>query len=328
MSGELAGYARHFQEGTRVRVGVPLSGGGAFQEWGVVRSLAGDLLELHLSRDFLPQQASLTVGGMLDLRLFDQHGAWHCRSMVAGHFEENRLLLRLIEGVTRHEPRQFFRQDVYLALDYRHPPSQSLDEVRERWRQRLWAQEFAAQSPAPDEAGELDAFRREIRERLEQKKAAPPVAANISGGGVRLNIPERLRPGMLIELTIHLPEPHRVLELVGEVVQVRPLPDETRFSTALSFRFIEEADRDRLIAYISARQLDQLARQAPRWSSPSPLRTLVPGQRLRLALGLALLAALLGWQAHSIVERRESGAKNEIQRIFDEALASYLKQRR
>ena len=328
MSGDLAQYARHFQQGTRVRVGVPLSGGGAFQEWGVVRSLESDLLELDLSRDFLPPQATLHLGGMVDLRIFDPEGVRHCSSMVAGGLEEHRLLLRLIEGVTRYEPREFFRQDLYLALDYRLPPSQTPDEVRERWRQRLWAQEFAAQSPDQDEAGALDAVRQEIRERLEQKKAAPPVAANLSGGGVRLNIPERLRSGMLIELTIYLPTPQRVLELVGEVVQARPLPDEARFSTALSFRYIEEADRDRLIGYLSARQLDQLARQAPRWPSCAPLPGFARGRRLRLALGLALLAALVAWQMHAIVANRESGAKHEIQRIFDDALAGYLRERR
>ena len=328
MSEGAADYARHFKEGARVRVGVPLAGGGKFQEWGVVHSLEDDLLQLELSRDFLPLQATLSVGGIVDLSLFDREGARHCRSMVAGELREHGLLLRLVEGGTRHEPRQFFRQDVYLALEYRLPPSQSLQEARERWRQRLWAQEFAAQSPDQDEAGGLDAVRKEIRGRLEQKKKAPPLAANLSGGGVRLNIPERLRPGMLIELTLYLPEPQRVLELVGEVVQVRPLPDGSRFSTALSFRFIEEADRDRLIGYISSRQLAQLAQQAPRWPAPRPLQAPGRWRRLRLALLLALLTALVVLQICAIVARRKSGEKHEIQRIFDDALATYLKQRR
>ncbi|HBG05192.1 MAG: pilus assembly protein PilZ [Geobacteraceae bacterium GWC2_58_44] len=328
MSGDLAQYAKHFQEGTRVRVGVPLAGGGSFQEWGVVGSLERDLLELDLSRDFLPQQASLRLGGIIDLGLLDPEGARHCRAMVAGEFENHRLLLRLIESVTVFEPREFFRQDVYLPLDYRLPPRQIGEEIRERWRQRLWAREFAAQSRDPEEAGELDALREEIRGSLEGKKAAPPAAANISGGGVRLNICERLRPGMLIELSIQLPDSQRVLEMVGEVVQVRALPDRTGYSTALRYRFIDEADRDRLIGYISARQLSQLAQQAPRWQGAQRSEPAAGSRRLRLAVGVAILAALVGFQLRAIVVKRERGEKHEIARIFEKAIADYLRERR
>ena len=37
--------------------------------------------------------------------------------------------------------------------------------------------------------------------------------------------------------------------------------------------------------------------------------------------------ALIGGQGYAIVAQRESGRKYEVQRIFDDALASYLKQR-
>lgn len=327
MSGDLAEYARHFQEGARVRVGVPLAEGGAFQEWGVVRSLESDLLELDLSRDFLPLQASLRLGGIINLGLLSNEGVRHCKGMVAGEIASHRMLLRLIEQVTLFEPREFFRQDVYLPLNFRLPPNQSAGEIRERWRQRLWAKEFAAQSPEPGEKGELYALREEIRSRLEDKKAAAPVAANMSGGGVRLNISDRLRPGMLIELTIYLPDPERVLEMVGEVVQVRPLPDGVRFSTALSFRFIDEGDRDRLIGYISTQQLWQLSQQAPRWQGAQRIEAQGGRRRLAVTLVIALLAAFFGCQMRAIVVQKESGEKHEIERIFEEGIANYLRRR-
>jgi len=327
MSGDLAQYARHFQEGARVRVGVPLAEGGTFQEWGVVRSLERDLLELDLSRDFLPLQASLGLGGIIDLGLLEEEGVRHCRGMVAAELESHRLVLRLIEGVVLFEPREFYRQDVYLPLDYRLPPRQIPAEIRERWRQRLWANEFAAQWPEPGESGELDALRAEIRNRLAEKKAAPPVAANLSGGGVRLNICERLRTGTLVELSIYPPDPQRVLEMVGEVVQVRPLPDGVRFSTALSFRFIDEADRDRLIGYISARQSWLLSQQAPRWQGAPRVEREGGRRRLGIVLVMALLAAFIGCQMRAVVVQRAGGEKHEIERIFEDAIANYLRQR-
>lgn len=327
MSGDVAEYARYFLAGSRVRLGVPLSGGGSFQEWGVVSSLEADLLELDLSRDFLPQQARLNPGCTLDLGLVDRDGVRSCRAIVAAHPENHRLVLRLMDRVLLFEPREFFRQDVYLPLDYRLPPRQAPDEIRERWLQSRWALEFASQSPDPGESGELDALRAEIRSRLENLKAVPPVAANISGGGVRLDIKERLWPGMLVELRVYLPQPQKVLEIVGEVVQATPLPDQSRFSTALRYRLIEESDRDRLVGYITAQQLWQLSQQAPAWQAAQRIEAKAGRQRLRVALGIALLAAFVGCQVRSIIVKRESGEKHEIERIFDEAITVYLRQR-
>jgi hypothetical protein len=243
---------------------------------------------------------------------------------VAAEPQNHRLALRLIDRVLVFEPREFFRLDVYLPLDYRLPARQAPDEIKERWRQCRWSMEFAAQSPEPGESAELGALREEIKSRLE-RKTAPPTAANLSGGGVRLNMAERLRPGMLVELTIHLPQPQRMLEIVGEVVQV--VPGRDGFSTALRYRFIDEADRDRLIGYISAQQLWQLSQQAPTGPGAERLRAKGGRRRLRLALGLALLAAFIGCQARSIVMKRENGEKHEIERVFDEAIVNFLRQR-
>ena len=327
MNGYLSEYAEHFREGTRIRLGVPLADGGSFQEWGVVCSLQGDLLELNLSRDFLPQQATLKTGYSLDLGLVDQGAVRRCRAQVADEPEKHRLVLRLFDGVLLYEPREFFRQDVYLPLGYRLPPRQLADEVRERWRQSRWAAEFAAQSPEPGESRELEALREEIRSRPERSKAVPPVAANISGGGVRLVMAQRLWPGMLVELAVHLPHPEKALEIVGEVVQVSPVAGEARFGTALRFLFIDEADRDRLIAYITAQQLWQLSQTAPVGAARERPDGRGGRERLLAALCIAVLAAFFGCQVRSIMVKRESGEKHEIERVFDEAVAGFLRQR-
>jgi len=329
MAEELEQYSRYFQEGGRVRVGVPLDGGGVFPEWGVVVWLDGDLLQVNLSRDALPEHARIEVGQTLDLGLPAKQGGLGCRGvLVDDEKQEHRMLLRLIEEVSPFEPREYFRQDVYLPLLYRLPFTQIPEDVRVRWEQSRREMEFAAQTPAPGEPEELEDAREEIRARLEKRKAAPPVAANISGGGVRIYIPEKLREGELVELGIYLPHPPRMLEIVGEVVEMRPLPDQVRYSTALRYRFIDEADRDRLIGYISVQQLLLLSHHGPRGvveTEPAG-----PGWRRHLSVVLCVaVLAVAGWfLARSIIVAKERGEKWEVQRVFDEGFMEFLSRQR
>ncbi len=326
---ELEQYARYFQEGARVRVGVPLDGGGVFPEWGVVVRLDGDLLQLNLSRDALPEHARIEVGRTLDLGLSGRQGALTCRGVLVDDDEkEHRLLLRLVEEVFPFEPREYFRQDVYLPLLYRLPFTQIPEDVRVRWEQSRREIEFAAQTPEPGEPEELEDSREEIRARLERRKAAPPVAANISGGGVRLYIPEKLGEGQLVELSMYLPQPPRMLEIVGEVVEVRPLPDQVRYSTALRYRFIDEADRDRLIGYISVQQLLRLSQQGPREAAEPQSRGAGWRRHLGVALCIAFIAAVGWFLARSIVVAKERGEKWEVQRVFDEGFMEFLRRQR
>lgn len=329
MTEQLEQYAAHFQEGGRVRVGVPLQGGGAFPEWGVVASLDHDLLQLYLSRDQLPEQARLELGRTLDLALKGKEGTLGCRGvLVADDKLDHRLLLRLVEDVGPFEPREYFRQDVYLPLICRRTISQFPEEVRQRWDESRREIEFAAQEPEPGEPEEVTDSREEIRARLEKRKAAPPVAANLSGGGVRLNIAERFKEGELVELSFYLPHPSKMIEVIGEVVQVKALPDGVRFSTALRYRFIDEADRDRLIGYISAEQLHQMSQHGPRGVLPPLARPSILRRRLQVAFALALLAGFLGCQARAILVAKERGEKWEIQRVFDQGIFEFLRRQR
>jgi hypothetical protein len=329
MSGSFADYASFFPVGGRVRVGIPLATGGAFQEWGMVSSLERDLLGLELSRDALPQGTSLVLGQMLEVRFSEQGAERCCRGVLVGEAAGNCLALRLVDGVVDYEPRQYFRQDVYLPVDYRLPANQNPEEIRAAWLQGRRDQEIAAQTPEPGEPAQLTAQREEIRARLERRSAAPPAAANMSGGGVRLGIPQRLEPGLLVDLTFYLPQPRKVLEIVGEVVGVQPSPGGEGFLTALRYRFIDEADRDRIVGYVSGEQVAQLARLGRGGGQPDT-RAAKPGnsaRRLALLLGFLLLAALFWSLAQAIVAKRERGEKYEIERIFEEGIARYLRQR-
>lgn len=329
MALELEQYAEYFHEGERVRVGIPLDGGGWFPEWGVVAALDDDLLLVDLSRDQFPEEARLEAGQTLNVGLPEMEGGLTCRAVLvrvdeAGH----RLVLRLIEDVYPFEPREYYRQDVYLPLDFRLPFTQVETDVRQRWHERRREMEFAAQAPEPGEPEALECCREEIRARLEKRKGAAPVAANISGGGLRINIGRKLIAGQLIELSIYLPDSPRLIEIVGEVVEVLELPDQLRFSTAVRYRLIDEADRDRLIGYISVQQQRQLSRHTPRvLPTPEPGMSAL-ARRLQLALAFILLVAFIGCQVRAIRLAKERGDKWEVQRIFDEGFVEFLKRQR
>jgi hypothetical protein len=328
MSGDFE-YASFLAVGGRVRVGIPLASGGAFQEWGVVRSLERDLLGLELSRDALPRGASLTLGNTIEVRFLDQEQERCCRGVLVGEAVGGCLALRLVDGVVAYEPREYFRQDVFLPVDYRLPPRQHAGEIRERWRQGRRDQEFAAQKPEPGESARLTALRQEVRCRLEERGATPPSAATMSGGGLRLNLAERLEPGLLVDLTIYLPQPRKMIELVGEVVSTQPVPGAGSFTTALRYRFIDEADRDRIVGFISGEQLAELSRmgRGPGAVAQKGGKGSMP-RWLRILLGMVILAALIGYLANSILVKRARGEKHEIERAFEEGIARYLKLRK
>ncbi len=328
MAQELEQYARYFHEGERIRVGIPMEGGGWFPEWGVVATLDDDLLLVDLSRDQLPEEAQLRTGETLNVGIPENDGGVTCRAvLVSDETVEHRLVLRLVDDVYSFEPREYYRQDVYLPLDYRLPLSQIETDVKQRWLKRRLEMEFAAQTPEPGEPEELEDSREEIRARLEKRKDAPLVVANMSGGGLRININRKMIVGQFIELSLYLPGSPRLIEIVGEVVEVRELPDTTRFSTAVKYRFIDEADRDRLIGYIQGQQLRQLA-QNPR-VLPEPEPEVSPWvRRLQVALALILLTAFIGCQVRAILVAKERGEKWEVQRIFDEGFIDFLKRQR
>ncbi len=94
--------------------------------------------------------------------------------------------------------------------------------------------------------------------------AAAPEAApvttplNISGGGLRLPVDERLVEGTRVGLEIVLDVPQaRVVECVGEVIRTFT-GGQSGLQAALSFVDIEQEDQDAIVAFCLAEQRKQL----------------------------------------------------------------------
>lgn len=319
-------YARYFPPGVRVRVGIPLATGGMFQEWGVVASMEEDLLLVRLSRDLLPEEANLDIGRTLQLRVIRQGVVRFSRGIVVSEQVEHICGIRLIQGVVIDEPREFYRHEVFLPVEYHLPPSQDEEEIRTVWKEMRWAKELAHQQPEPGESEEVAKRREELKEQLLQHDELPPRAANMSGGGLRIVLPEPLALKSLVNLTIYLPQPKTVLDLVGEVVAQQELKEGAEFSTAFRFRFIEERDRDRIVAYISAEQLAHLARMRGGAAADYQPGSFFSGRgyKRRIALLLVILIGVTAFLARSIVTSRARGEKHEIERVFEDGVMKYL----
>jgi len=90
---------------------------------------------------------------------------------------------------------------------------------------------------------------------------------NLSGGGLRLTLPQKLETGAKIGLEIMLPMfPPIPLFTIAEVIRVVPAETSSaetpHFETALKFIEIDEDDREMIIRYVFKRQRHTLRNRA------------------------------------------------------------------
>ncbi len=253
-------YEMYFTPGARIRIGIPVSGGEVFREWGIFSSLELNVLSLCLSRKILPEYAQIGIGAILELQVSKEGVSYYCRGIVISEYDDDNLLLELISEIITTELREYFRIDTFLPLAYSVPAEQNSLRVKEKWTEQR-------------ELRRLRELSAEQRPGLEQQRLASPpttdwdqvmpISANISGGGIRTTINEKLQHGDLMILEIYLPlSLPKVVSAIGRVVYVNPVPleggPEILHDTAMHFLFIDERERDQIISYISETELKRI----------------------------------------------------------------------
>ncbi len=275
----LGDYASFFTAGMKVGVAIPLSNGETFIDWAKLYEVDEDLVILQLSRDQLPLEVSLRVGQILDLRGGRDDSAYSCRAIIVSEWRGNVIQLRLVGEIVTDELREFYRVDAFLPIKYYLSPQQNPDILRAEWaerhrrrqehdllrRQQPWDVTFIAeQAEIPPER--LDSpFEEQCDGDADLDpswESIIPLAANISGGGMRIVAHQRFQVGEYVPLEIMLPVPRRIVEAVGRVVFTTPnraVPgDRECYNLALKFVFIDERDRDAIVTHISAIQLQRI----------------------------------------------------------------------
>lgn len=354
-------YAHYFPVGKKVGVGIPLPDTGVFKDWAVILEIDEDLVSLQLSRDVLPVDVSLHYGQILELRGGGEGNAFCCRAIIVSEGDARELLLRLIGEVVSDELREFYRIDAYLPIKCFVSHEQNSALLHTQWEERRtrrklleidrpdhrWTRELLPAESGPSlERPHLSSKAgggEEVPDRDRGESGAHdswdgiiPLAANISGGGLRINTHQGFENGEYTQLEIFLPVPQRVIDVVGRVVFAnRNYPagsDRDFFNTGVQFVYIDERDRDAIIKYISTIQLIRIRQLRERYlcregegndrnydtSRGAVIRRTVTRLSMFL-LFVVLLVLLASYYWYYIHEH----PKAEIQRIFDEGIRKY-----
>lgn len=340
MSDILAEYSRRFLPQQQARIAF-VSEIGAFHEvHAQVTVLTRDLLELELEEDRLPEHISVSIGDILEIRSGRGGSGFRCRSLLISGTESRYILVRLVGNIISEELREFFRIDTFIPLRYSSKPHWDLKALRLHWMELTDPRSSASQNPASfisfgDQPGNPD-LQKSIA--LLTLQYEPPVAANISGGGLRAMIPDRLEPGTYAILELYLPGAvPKIIVIAGEVLTSEKETGAGRpieYSTAFKFVCIEERDRDALISYImrvQQNQIRQMAQEMPALkrtieeiSSERAARKSPPLYR-KAALGVTILFAAV--VIALMVNHYRNPSKGVVQMIFEEGLRKYLEKR-
>lgn len=367
-------YLQYFPVGLKVTVGIPVPGGDTFHDWAIIHQIDEDLVSLQLSRDTLPENVRLTVGTIFDVRAGDETSGYSCRAIVVTEGYRREILLRLIGEIVSSELREFYRIDAFLPIRYFISEEQSEVRLKKNWQQKREERAVAekerkerAQKPwerlsqasaheeLPTEEQNIEGFFADSGEEDDYQEQNPtdddtadhswddviPLAANISGGGLRMLLHHRFQAGSLVPLEIYLPvEPdNRIIDAVGVVAFANENYaagkqfQRTTYNTGLKFKCIDERDRDAIVSYISTVQLKRIRQMREQYlfrsgpaSDPSPL---TKEQRRMfviksVASAITVLALMIGLALY-FKDYSENRPKNQIEQIFDKGFEEYLK---
>jgi len=365
-------YLEHFPVGLKVNVGIPVPGGDIFHDWAIIHAIDEDLVSLQLSRDTLPAGVKLKVGTILDIRAGNEIEGYSCRAIIVTEGYRREVLLRLIGEIVSSELREFYRIDAFLPIKYFISTEQSEVRLKVAWKEKREArlaadQERKQQAKKPwerlrqapeteelpsEEFGE-EGLWDDTGEGLDQPDQVIddtsdhtwddviPLAANISGGGVRMLLHHKFENDTLVPLEIYLPsEPEPqiidavcVVAFANENYAATKQFSRTSYNTGLKFKFIEERDRDAIVSYISNVQLKRIRLMREQYlfrSSPNPdIPEATPEQRLKLLVktGLIITVVVLALISLAIYFKNyaENRPKNEIELIFEKGFSEYLK---
>ena len=365
--GDYDHYIDHFPLGMKVKVGIPVPGGSVFHDWAIITFIEEDLVELQLSRDILPAGVRLLVGTILDIRGGKDENAYSCRGIIVTEGAKRLVLLRLIGEIVTDELREYYRIDAFLPIKYYITKQTSEFAMRQDWaakrearaeleREHRLSEKKPWQRLMLPQAEELSDEEREPGERAyDELEELPeeevdtadhswddvvPLAANISGGGLRILMHHQLKVDDLVALEVFVPtEPQpRIVDAVGKVVHSAQNYAATKqmqrdsYNTNIEFLIIDERDRDTIVSYISNIQLKRIRQLREQYLGRGlhhDVDELIDTNQLqirilRVVLALFVCLVLTGIAVYfkNYVKNRPKG---EIELIFEKGFTDYLK---
>lgn len=340
-------YASYFAGGMRVGVGIPLHNAEVFRDWAFIEELDEDLIWLQLSRDQLPVNVKLNVGQILEIRGGKDDNGYSCRAIIVSEGDAKQLLLRLIGEIVSDELREFYRIDAFLPIKYYLTHEQHPELLEKEWslrrlarlaneqqrRQKRWDSTYMGGSARlPDEK----LLEHDEDDEDTEWDTIIPLAANISGGGMRVITRQGFAEKEYILLEILVPTPRRIVDAVARVIFAHPLlsggVESGYFNTGLQFVFIDEVDRDSIVSHISNIQLKRirqlretyLFRDGHGKDLADGAEALDRYSRMKLIVIGLLLLSLLVMSINYFRNYSQNRPKNEIEEIFENAIKRYI----
>lgn len=349
-------YAGSFNAGMKVGVGIPLPNSDIFNDWAIIHEIDEDLVSLQLSRDQLPLSVSLHVGQILELRAGKEGNGFSCRAIIVTEGHAKELLLRLIGEIVSDELREFYRIDAFLPIKYYISREQNPEILKKQWenrraqrfnfdlarKQRRWDSEFV------EGVAELPQEKRQAEEASDDVLDGSwdtiiPLAANISGGGLRILTHQDFEHGEYVLLEILVPSPRRIVDAVVRVVFANRnyVADDAHeyYNTGLKFVFIDENDRDSIINHIATIQLQRIRQLREKYlfrASPyenedyagnvsAGINWAVLAKKILVWLAMiAIVLVLVNYFKNYAIER----PKNEIGEKFENELRKYIEKQK
>ena len=343
-------YSRYFPVGKRVWVCIPLPKAKVFKDWAIINEIDEDLVSLQLSRDVLPVELELQFGQILELRCGTGGSGYCCRAIVVSEGDASNLLLRLIGEIVSDELREFYRIDAFLPIKYFVSHEQNIDQLHLQWEKRRiqrQRQKFEINSNTPRWPGGL-LHSNTVLPHERHTSSIPgeqsgesddswdtiiPLAANISGGGLRTITHQGFEEGEYMLLEILVPLPQRMIDVVGRVVfanrNYAAGNDREYFNTGVQFVYIDKHDRDAIVNYITTIQLKRIQKLRERYLDQDVLEKdrqlgrfggkFAAGTWFLILLGVIMIMLLVDYFWHYADEH----PKGEIQKIFEDGVKKY-----
>lgn len=261
-------YEQYFKAGQQVKLGVRLSESVTKEVSGELTFFEDDRARIELFGDVPSAFTSDKKHVRLNLSGWSGWGFYNCSVVLEELDSAKTFIVRLVGAVEEIQRREYFRLDVDLPVVVARPGVQTLSSLTEEWeahKGRLNA------TPPP----EMFSTRKGYRAVTSDKQDLPPQAINLSGGGMRLRLPEKHAIGTRLHADLYLSvAPPRIVPVVAEVLRCNELAlriqKDPVFITAMKFILIDDKDREFIIAYLFAEQRQQLQNEAQERELPTP----------------------------------------------------------
>ena len=330
----MSAFKEYFDIGSKVSVTIPMVTG-MLHDWAIVKAIDGDLVRLQMSRD-LPVDTSLPYGQIFDIR-GGKESVNCCRAIIVSGGRSGMLSVRVVSEIDLDENRAFYRVDTFLPFKYFPSREQEPGKVATMWLavKKLQHQIKAIKNNTswhpPPSSTEGGTTHQEmvgggpVQMVIAHETATDsswdhviPLAANISGGGIRFNSQQKFETGTFIHLEIFMPHPQRLVDAIAQVIFANSTltgGGVEQFDTALTFTHIEEVDRDAIVSYSTYVQQSKIREANREYLSASIVVEQPSSDRyIRIAIiAFALLSFLT--LVYALVVRTDSPDSHSVREI-------------